>query len=180
MEYWETRTGTFSWKWIGPGVEGNGLVFQEICLGLREATLLHHPTMILAHTVMGKGVSFMEGKEEYHGRALNLEEDKKAIQELGVEDDLDRYRQIREQGILPFPGRKYPVEAFPVETGSPRNYEKDQKLDNRSAFGNALVDIAKANVRQDTPLPIAVFDCDLASSVKTAGFAKQFPDHFFL
>jgi transketolase len=26
---------------------------------------------------------------------------------------------------------------------------------------------------------VAVFDCDLASSVKTAGFAKQFPDHFF-
>jgi transketolase len=26
---------------------------------------------------------------------------------------------------------------------------------------------------------MAVFDCDLASSVKTAAFAKQFPDHFF-
>jgi len=55
------------------------------------------------HTVMGKGVSFMEGKEEFHGRALNLEEYKKAIQELGVEDDLDRYRQIRDGETDSFP-----------------------------------------------------------------------------
>jgi transketolase len=71
------------------------------------------------------------------------------------------------------------VEAPVIQTGNPRNYERDQKLDNRSAFGNALVDIAKANVREDSPLPVAIFDCDLASSVKTAGFAKQFPNHFF-
>ena len=157
----------------------NGHQFQEIYTACREAALSKHPTLVLAHTVMGKGVSFMEGKEEFHGRALTLEEYKKAVQELGVEDDLGRYRQIREQATLPFPGRKYPVEAFSVQTGRPRNYERDQKLDNRSAFGNALVDIAKANFQQDSPLTIAVFDCDLASSVKTAGFAKQFPNHFF-
>lgn len=71
------------------------------------------------------------------------------------------------------------MEVPSIQTGNPKNYEKDQKLDNRSAFGNALVDIAKATAQEDSPLPIAVFDCDLASSVKTAGFAKQFPNHFF-
>jgi len=160
-------------------VEVNGHQFQEIYSAFRGATLSKHPTVIIAHTTMGKGVSFMEGKEEFHGRALTLEEYKKAIQELGAEDDLDRYRQIREKGTFPFSGRKYPVEAPVIQTGNPRNYERNQKLDNRSAFGNALVDIAKANVREDSPLPVAIFDCDLASSVKTAGFAKQFPNHFF-
>lgn len=159
--------------------EVNGHQFQEIHTAFREATFSKHPTLILAHTTMGKGVSFMEGKEEFHGRALTLEEYKKAIQELGVEDDLDRYRRIREKENLPFYGTKYPIEAFLAQTGNPRSYEKDQKLDNRSAFGNALVDIAKANCREGSPLPMAVFDCDLASSVKTAAFAKQFPDHFF-
>src|SRR5512136_2208577 len=103
-------------------IEVNGHDFQEIYRGLREATLSQHPTMILAHTVMGKGVSFLEGKEEYHGRALNLEEYKKAIQELGVEDDLERYRQIRGKGALPFPGRTYPNEVPSIQTGNPRNY----------------------------------------------------------
>jgi transketolase len=160
-------------------MEVEGHQFQEVYTTLREATLSKHPTVIIAHTTMGKGVSFMEGKEEFHGRALTLQEYKEAIRELGVEDDLDRYRQIREKGTLPYPGRKYPAETLSIQTGNPRNYEKDQKLDNRSAFGNALLDIAKANVREDSPLPVAVFDCDLASSVKTAGFAKQFPGHFF-
>jgi transketolase len=160
-------------------VEVNGHQFQEIYSAFRGATLSKHPTVIIAHTIMGKGVSFMEGKEEFHGRALTLEEYKKAIQELGVEDDLDRYRQIREKETFPFIGRKYPMEVPSIQTGNSRNYEKDQKLDNRSAFGNALVDIAKATAQENSPLPIAVFDCDLASSVKTAGFAKQFPNHFF-
>jgi transketolase len=160
-------------------LEINGHQFQEIYSAFREATLSKHPTVIIAHTTMGKGVSFMEGKEEFHGRALTLEEYKKAIQELGVEDDLDRHRQIREKGTLPFAGRKYPMELPSIQTGNPGNYEKDQKLDNRSAFGNALVDIAKATAQEDSPLPMTVFDCDLASSVKTAGFAKQFPNHFF-
>jgi transketolase len=160
-------------------MEVEGHQFQKIYTAFREATLSKHPTAIIAHTIMGKGVSFMEGKEEFHGRALTLEEYKKAVQELGVEDDLERYQKIREWGTLSFAGRKYLVKTPSIQIGSPRNYGKDQKLDNRSAFGNALVDIAKANAREDSPLPVAVFDCDLASSVKTAGFAKQFPDHFF-
>ncbi len=160
-------------------IEVDGHNFQDIYRGLREAVLLGHPTMILARTVMGKGVSFMEGKEEYHGRALNLEEYKRAIQELGVDDDLDRYRHTRQSGGLPYSGRRYPMEIPSVKIGSPRNYEKDQKLDNRSAFGNALVDLAKANLQEDGSLPLVVFDCDLAPSTKTTAFAKQFPNHFF-
>ena len=160
-------------------MEADGHQFQEIYTAFREAVLSKHPTLILAHTKMGKGVSFMEGREEFHGRALALEEYKKAIQELGVEDDLDRYRRIRDWGTPSFAGRKYLVPSPSIQIGSPRNYEKDQKLDNRSAFGNALVDIAKASIQGDPPLPMVVFDCDLASSVKTAAFAKQFPDHFF-
>ena len=160
-------------------IETDGHQFEQIYTSFRQAALSKHPTLIVAHTIMGKGVSFMEGKEEFHGRALTPEEYKKATRELGVEDDLDRYRQIQDWGAPSFTGRKYLVPSPSIQIGSPKHYEKDQKLDNRSAFGNALVDIAKASVQTDSPLSIAVFDCDLASSVKTAAFAKQFPEHFF-
>jgi len=160
-------------------IEADGHQFQEIYTAIRQAALSKHSTLILAHTTMGKGVSFMEGKEEFHGRALTLEECKRAIQELGVEDDLDRYRRIQDWGTPSFTGRKYLVPSPSIQIGSPKNYEKDQKLDNRTAFGNALIDIAKSSIQTDSPLPMAVFDCDLASSVKTAVFAKQFPEHFF-
>jgi len=160
-------------------IEADGHEFQDIYRGLRKATLSHHPSAMIAHTTMGKGVSFMEGNEEYHGRALTLDEYKKAIQELTVEDDLDRYRQLRESGATPFSPREYPVEIPSIQIGNSRNYEKDQRLDNRTAFGNALVDLAKANLRGNGLLPMAVFDCDLAPSTKTIAFARQFPKHFF-
>ena len=41
------------------------------------------PTIILAHTVKGKGVSFMEGKNAWHGKAIGDEEYAKAMEELG-------------------------------------------------------------------------------------------------
>jgi len=44
------------------------------------------PTVILANTTKGKGVSFMENKVEWHGKAPNEEEYKLAMQELGGED----------------------------------------------------------------------------------------------
>jgi len=135
--------------------------------------------MVLAHTTVGKGVSFMEGKEEFHGRPLKPDEYKRAIQELGIEDDMDRFRELRESGAFPFPPIEHPIEIPSVQAGIPRSYEKDQKLDNRSAFGHALVDLGKANQRAASPLPFAVFDCDLAPSTKTDGFARQFPGNFF-
>ena len=159
-------------------IEVDGHQFQDIYGALRKATLSNHPTMILAHTTMGKGISFMEGKEEFHGRALTLEEYKKAVQELGVEEDLDQYRQRREKGNLADSYHIDPAEIPSIQTGTPKTYEKDQKLDNRSAFGNALVDLAKINLQKDGSLPMAVFDCDLAPSTKTTAFAKQFPNHF--
>ncbi|MDD5729995.1 MAG: transketolase [Candidatus Omnitrophica bacterium] len=41
------------------------------------------PTMIIAHTIKGKGVSFMEGQSKWHGRAPNKEELEKALKEIG-------------------------------------------------------------------------------------------------
>ena len=43
------------------------------------------PTAIIAKTVKGKGVSFMENNPGWHGKAPNEEEAKKAIAELGGE-----------------------------------------------------------------------------------------------
>ncbi len=159
-------------------IEINGHDFEEIYSSLRQAILMKTPTAILAHTVMGKGVSFMEGKEEYHGRALNLEEYKVAIKELGLNDELENYRKLRDKTTKTCHGREFKIQIPQIKTGIPRNYEAGEKLDNRTAFGNALVDIARQYLNEDF-LPIAVFDCDLASSVKTAGFAKEFPNNFF-
>lgn len=43
------------------------------------------PKCIIAHTIKGKGVSFMENQVGWHGKALNDEELKMALDELGWE-----------------------------------------------------------------------------------------------
>lgn len=45
-------------------------------------TVREKPTIIIAHTVKGKGVSFMENVVDFHGRAPSKEETEKALEEL--------------------------------------------------------------------------------------------------
>jgi transketolase len=159
-------------------VEVDGHQLQDIYAGLRKATRSGQPTAVIAHTTMGKGVSFMEGKEEFHGRALTVEECRKALRELGQDDDLDRLRQPRASGNPSF-RNQHETEIPSLSPGPARTYGKEDKLDNRTAFGNALLDLAQVNFESNPAFPMAVFDCDLAPSTKTAGFAKHFPRHFF-
>ena len=43
------------------------------------------PSVIIAHTIKGKGVSYMEGKAEWHGKAPNQELYEQAINELKLQ-----------------------------------------------------------------------------------------------
>lgn len=158
--------------------EADGHSFTALYEAIRGAIENGGPAVILAHTVMGKGVSFMENVKDYHGKALTKEQYEKAIAELGCENKLEYFRKIRESKSFSAQHIKA-HSAFPViKEPQQRVYEKDKKIDMRSAFGEALVETAKEN-SNGYYLPFAVFDCDLASSVKVDGFAKLFPDNFF-
>lgn len=131
------------------------------------------PVAIIAHTVIGKGVSFMEGDPEFHGRGLAPAEYEAAMVELGLPPALDAARaRRREHGAVTELDYRTPPVA--VVLGTPRTYGADAPTDNRSAWGTALVDLADAN----PGVPVAVLDCDLAVSVKTDGFARRHPEGF--
>lgn len=67
-------------------VDINGHELDEIEDAFNEASETKgKPTMIVAHTVKGKGVSFMEGVAAWHGRAPDREELERALMELGAE-----------------------------------------------------------------------------------------------
>jgi transketolase len=64
-------------------VEINGHDFEEIILASEKARAYYEgPTVIIAETTPGKGVSFMEGNYLWHGKAPNKEETKKALEEI--------------------------------------------------------------------------------------------------
>ena len=61
----------------------NGHNIEEIINTCEEIKNIHQqPSVILARTTKGKGISFMENKVEWHGRAPNQEEAEKALEEL--------------------------------------------------------------------------------------------------
>ncbi len=162
-------------------LNADGHDFQSLYSAVRTALDDGRPTMVLAKTVMGKGVSFMENKVEYHGAALNKDQCASALAELAVENDLTRLEAARKGFKRPgIAGGTCPIEsAFSVDPGKPKQYSPEQQTDNRSAFGTALLEVAQASARKPGSSPIAVFDCDLAVSVKTAKFASEFPQRFF-
>jgi len=69
----------FGWHTIC--IDGHDM--EQILNALSEArTIKGRPTMIVAETVKGKGCSFMEGQEDWHGVAPNPEETEKALLEM--------------------------------------------------------------------------------------------------
>lgn len=67
-------------------VEIDGHDFEEILGAFKKAHLCKgKPTMIIARTVKGKGVSFMENEAGWHGKAPDDEQTRQALEELGGE-----------------------------------------------------------------------------------------------
>ncbi len=73
-------------KWRAFGwnvIDMDGHNMEAILDAFRKArTHTQGPTVLLAHTIPGKGVSFMENKYEWHGKPPNTEEAKLALAEL--------------------------------------------------------------------------------------------------
>ncbi len=82
------NTDPLASKWRAFGwhvIEIDGHDFDAILSALDEVkTVTGKPTLILAHTVKGKGVSFMENNIEFHGMAPNPEQLQKALLEIAA------------------------------------------------------------------------------------------------
>ncbi len=63
--------------------EINGNKMEEICLALETVlAIIESPIIIIANTIPGKGVDFMEYKFEWHGKPPSKEEESKALKSL--------------------------------------------------------------------------------------------------
>jgi transketolase len=76
----------FNRKWQAFGwhiIEINGHDLTNIIDAFDQATLVKkQPTVIIAHTIKGKGISFMENEPDFHGKAPNAEQVEIALREL--------------------------------------------------------------------------------------------------
>ncbi|ANQ52973.1 transketolase [Thermosipho sp. 1070] len=139
-------------------IEIDGHDFEQILSALKIAKNDKNPTVIIAHTIIGKGVSFMEDTPKYHGKPLSLDEYKKALKELGISIDINKYIEMRKKIDISEHKKIYLKYPISINTGKPIIYK--EKIDNRTALGNAIADLATLNDN------VIAIDCDLKSSVK--------------
>jgi len=154
--------------WEALAVDGHD--FDALYLALHQCRTATRPTVILARTTMGKGVAGKEDCHTFHGQPLSEAECAEALAALTVVDD-------NTQAISPPSSPQILVSA--VETrvlpGTAHLYPVDAQVENRSAFGTALAELAESNIPRG--IPLVALDCDLLPSVKTDRFAARFPAH---
>jgi transketolase len=155
------RFAAFGWH----PIEIDGHNMGAIVSALRSA---HDqgPTAIIARTLKGKGVSFLENASGWHGRALDRERMEAALAELG-EKDTKLQVEPRRTGQFSKPPRRATRHRFEVE------YHARDNVATRQAFGKALEKLGALDPE------IVVLDADVKNSTGVEGFAKKFPERFF-
>jgi transketolase len=156
------RARAFGWHPIS--IDGHD--FGEIDRGLKEA--VDHtgsPTVIVARTMKGRGVSFMENELGWHGKAIGADQLEAATNELGGKSD------ITIEVAEPTAGSREPTGAS--GTLSLPRYEVGDKVATRQAYGDALRALGAA--RPD----VVVLDAEVSNSTMSEVFKFAFPDRFF-
>ncbi|MGQ9744857.1 MAG: transketolase [Dissulfurimicrobium sp.] len=164
----------------------DGHDFQGIFKALRRAWLHEdldpdRPSVLVIRTVMGRGVSFMENRAEYHGSTLSKDDAKKALSELGFSPAiLDEWVERRKRHKIITHDSGFRAVNWPeIDSGVPIVYAAGEKNDCRSACGAALKELAVVNNLPGAVPKVIGFSCDLESSVKMSGFRAVSPNAFF-
>ncbi len=162
-EIYQKKAESFGWETIV--IDGHN--FDEIDSAYKRAlTIKDKPVMIVAKTLKGKGISFLEDKDGWHGKALPADDLKKALEELGEVD-----RSLRGELSLP---KQAPAATLPkLEKINLTDYPKDKPVATRKAFGNALVNIYPAFPN------MVVLDAEVSNSTFAEIFQKAHQDRFF-
>ena len=133
------------------------------------------PTVIIADTIKGKGVSFMEDMAGWHGKAPNKEELKKALKELGVDLDVAVLQRIAKDYQETANDK---MKELSPEYGEGDKYswktEGDlmviEKEKTRAGFGKAIAEMGREDGR------IIPLGADISGSINIADFYKKNPE----
>jgi transketolase len=165
LEALATRWRAFGWHVVS--VDGHDL--PDILDGLDEARQTRgRPTMILAKTIKGKGVSCMEGLGGWHGKPLKKgAELDRALAELEAQF-------VPEEGPAPRPPAPPAVRRPPARQGSvePSAYKPGDSVATREAYGAALARLAAGDDR------IVAIDADVKNSTYSEKFEQAHPERF--
>jgi transketolase len=159
LDSYANRARAFGWH----AIEIDGHDLAEIERAYEEATgVTGQPTVIVARTIKGKGVSEVEDKPGWHGKALDDPEH--AIEELGG------IRNIIVDVAKPDRAEPHRFDTGPLEL--PR-YEIGEEVATRKAYGEALAALGKADGL------VVGLDGEVSNSTFAEIFAEAEPERYF-
>jgi transketolase len=154
------RLEDYGWR----AIEIDGHDLDAIERAYEEAaTAEGKPVAIVARTIKGKGVSAVENKDGWHGKALDNPEE--AIQELGGE------RNIVIQVEKPEPAEPRRFDGGDLQL--PKYEKGGDEVATRKAYGDALVALGRAHG------DVVALDGEVSNSTFADEFAKEIPERFF-
>lgn len=161
LKSYEKKFKAFGWDTFK--IDGHSI--EEILAAFKQAAKSDNPGVILAKTLKGKGVSFLENKNGWHGKPLNEDELQKALREIGPMPDLDCKKLVKKPKPMkePFGSNRF-------------NFKKNEYQKNtatRRAYGNALLQLGKINDR------VVTLDGDVKNSTYADDFFNSFPARSF-
>lgn len=161
-----TRIASFGWDCII--VKGHNL--QDLVNTYRKIKLRKNktkPVMIIAHTIKGKGISFLEGKDGWHGKSLSYQELSKALQLLGDIDDIQVTQLLKPKKVQK-KLKKHSVHhiAYP-------HYIKSDEVEIRKGYGDGLVQVYSYNNT------MVVLDANVSNSTYANIFKNKYAKCFY-
>ena len=164
---YEARWRAFGWHTLV--VDGHDLAalldaFDE------AAQTTDRPSMILARTLKGKGISFIEGRDGWHGKPLMGDDLNRALIELEGQRGGDTVNPP-----IPAPPRRAPdgARASARQIVKMPVYELGSLVATREAYGEALAALGAADPR------VVALDADVKNSTFSEKFERQHPDRFY-
>ncbi len=165
MDAYRARWSGFGWHALV--IDGHDI--SALLTAFDEASRTKgKPTVLLAKTFKGRGISFIENRPNWHGKPLGKgEETQKALDELTKQLKPGSPSVQIKKPTPPAP-KASAINALP-----PSPYKQGDSAATREAFGIALEALGAVN-----PLVVGL-DADVKNSTYTDKFGKKFPDRFF-
>jgi len=145
--------------WEAAVLDGHDL--GALLQALAGAGKAGRPTVLLAKTVKGKGVSFIEDLDGWHGKPLKADELEKALAEVGPFPEVDARRYLRR-----------PKKAVRQQLGAAADFiptDYKEKTATRLAYGNAVRALGRVHPG------VVVLDGDVKNSTYADKFFEAFP-----
>lgn len=168
VEEYINRFSAFGFEVIA--IDGHNFNDLEKAFELAVNNKSGKPFVIVAKTIKGKGVSFLEDKDNWHGKALKKEELEKAILELGKVDDSLRF-ELKHRTIQNNTQNNTEVQ-FSSVSSVPSSSVVGSEVATREVYGEVLAEMGNTN-----PL-IYALDGDTKNSTHSEIFMKFHPDRF--